>query len=110
MSFTPEQKAYHLRKMRTRVFRLDVNKDGYISREDFELMTKKLAEYSGMTGEHAEAAKKQFLKIADMGNLKPGVKTPLEEAAKRAHESLTSMTARERGAVNDTHDLLFDAM
>ena len=94
------------------MFRLDVNKDGYISREDFELMAKKLAEYSGMTGEQAEAAKKQFMKVADMANLKPGVKTPLEEAAKQAHESLlTSMTARERSAlINDTHELLFDVI
>ena len=112
MSFTAEQKAYHLRKMRTRMFRIDINKDGFISREDFELMGIKLAEHSGMTGEKAEAAKKQFLKVADMINLKPGVKTPLEEAAKKANEKLlTSMTARERSAlIDDTHDLLFDAL
>ena len=35
--------------------RLDINKDGYISREDFELMGKKLAEHSGMTEEQAQA-------------------------------------------------------
>ena len=29
--------------------RLDINKDGYISREDYQLMGKKLAEQSGMT-------------------------------------------------------------
>ena len=94
------------------MFRMDINKDGYISREDFELMGKKVAELSGMTGEQAEASKQQFLKVADMINLKPGVKTPLEEAAKRANESLLiSMTARERNAlISDTHDLLFDAI
>ena len=94
------------------MFRMDINKDGYISREDFELMGKKLAEYSGMTGEQAEGTKKQFLKVADMIDLKPGVKTPLEEAAKKANESLLiSMTARERNAlISDTHDLLFDAI
>jgi Ca2+-binding EF-hand superfamily protein len=112
MSFTPEQKAYHLRKMRTRMFRLDINKDGFISREDYELMGIKLAELSGMTGEQAEAAKKQFLKVADMVNVKPGVKTPLEEAAKKASESLlVTMTAKERSAlINDTHNLVFDAI
>jgi Ca2+-binding EF-hand superfamily protein len=94
------------------MFRMDMNKDGFISCEDFELMGIKLAEHSGMTGEQAEAAKKQFLKVADMPNLKPGVKTSLEEAAKKANESLlTTMTARERSAlINDTHDLLFDAI
>ena len=70
MSFTAEQKAYHLHKMRTRIFRININKDGFISHE---LMGIKLAEHSGMTGEKAEAAKKQFLKVADMINLKPGV-------------------------------------
>ena len=112
MSFTPEQKAYHLRKMRTRMFRMDVNKDGFISREDYELMGIRLAEHSGMTGEQAETAKKQFLKVVDMVNLKPGVKTPLEEAAKKVNEALlTSMTATERSAfINDIHDLLFDAI
>ena len=54
MSFTKEQKAYHLHKMRTRMTRLDVNKDGYISREDYELMGKKLTEQSGITKEQAE--------------------------------------------------------
>ena len=110
MSFTPEQKAYHLRKMRTRMLRMDVNKDGFISREDYELMGIKLAEHSGMTGEQAEAAKNQFLKVADTINLKPGLKTPLEEAAKKANEALllTSMTAS--ALTNDIHDLLFNAI
>jgi Ca2+-binding EF-hand superfamily protein len=95
------------------MFRLDINKDGFISREDFELMGIKLAEHSGMTGEQAEAAKEQFLKIADRGlNLKPGVVTPLEEVAEKASESLlTSTTAKEMNTImNDTHNLLFDVL
>ena len=94
------------------MFRMDMNKDGFISREDFELMGIKVAEYSGMTGEQAEAPKKQFLKVADMIGLEPGVKKTLEEAATKANESLlTSMTAREREAlISDTHDLLFNAL
>ena len=111
MSFTEKQKAYHLRKMRTRLTRLDINKDGYISREDYELMGKKLAEYSGMTGEQAEATTKEFLKVADAINLKTGVKIPLEEAAKKASESFLSMSSEEgKALVNDTHNLLFDAI
>ena len=112
MSFTKEQKAYHLRKMRTRMTRLDINKDGYISHEDYELIGKKLAEYNRMTGEHAEAITKEFLKVADAFNMKPGVKIPLEEAAKKASESaLLSMSSEERKALlTDTHNLLFDAI
>ena len=111
MSFTKEQKAYHLRKMRTRMTRLDVNKDGHISYEDYKLMGKKLAEYSGITGEQAEAITKEFLKVADAFNMKPGVKIPLEEAAKKASESLLSMSSEERKVLlNDTHNMLFDAI
>ena len=111
MSFTEEQRAYHLRKMRTRLTRLDINKDGYISREDYKLMGKKLAEYSGMTEEQVEATTKEFLKVADAINLKEGVKIPLEEAAKKASESFLSMSSEEAKAlVKDTHNLLFDAI
>ena len=111
MSFTEEQKAYHLRKMRTRMSRLDINKDGYISREDFELMGEKLAEHSGMTKEQAESTTREFLKVADMINLKPGVKKPLEEAAKKSNESYLSMSPKEKiSLVNGTHNVLFDAI
>lgn len=111
MSFTNEQRAYHLRKLRTRMTRLDINNDGFISREDYELMGKKLAEHSGMTKEQAEETNKEMMKIADAFNLKPGVKVPLEEAAKRASETILSMSPAERKAsIRDSHDLLFNAI
>ena len=72
--------------------RLDINKDGYISWEDFDLMGNKLVEHSGMTEEQAEATKKAFLKVADMLNPTPGVKKPLEEAAKQGNELLLSIS------------------
>ena len=82
--------------------RLDINKDGYISREDFDLMGKKLVEHSGMTEKQAEATKKAFLKVADMS---------LEDAAKQGNESLLSMSPAERKAIVDgTHNFLFDAI
>ena len=92
------------------MFRMDMNKDGFISREDYELMGIKLAEHSGMTGEQSEAAKNQFLKVADTINLKPGLKTPLEEAAKKANEALLTSTTAASALTNDIHDLLFDAI
>ena len=72
MSYTEEQKAYFLRKMRTRLSTLDINKDGHISNEDYELMGRRLAEHSQMTEEQAEATKKEFAKFAEMLNMKPG--------------------------------------
>ncbi len=54
MSQTEQQKAYHLKKMRTRVARLDVNKDGVVSRNDFEIMSEKLSSYSKLTEEQTQ--------------------------------------------------------
>ena len=43
MSVTEQQKAYHSRKVRTYLTRMDVNKDGFLSRDNYELMAKQLA-------------------------------------------------------------------
>ena len=80
--------------------------------KDFEIMGKKLAEHSGMTEEQAQATTREFLKVADMINLKPGVKKPLEEAAKRANESYCSLMSSDEkiiSLVNGVHNMLFDA-
>ena len=111
MSFTERQRAFHLRKMRARLRRLDYNEDGYISREDYDLMGRKLAEYSEMTDEQADSVRKEFMKIADALNLRPGLRIPLEKAAKKASKSILSMSPDEQKAmVHDTHNLLFDAI
>ena len=108
MSVTEQQKAYHLRKMRTRMQRMDINHDGYISREDFELMAKRLVEYSGeITEEKSEAIFKTFAKVADLMGLKSGVKIPLEEAATVASDVLLSPTGEKPSGV---HDMLFDCI
>ena len=64
-SVTEEQRAYHLKKMRTRFARLDLNKDGFISHEDYELMGKRLAEHGNLTKEQAESVHKSLMVIAD---------------------------------------------
>ena len=111
MSFTETQKAFHLRKMRTRLRRLDYNEDGYISHEDFDLMGRKLAEYSEVTGEQADVVRKEFMKIADAQNLKPGRRIPVEKAAKKASKSILSMSPeKQKAMVHDTHNVLFDAI
>ena len=91
--------------------RLDINKDGYISREDYELMGRKIAEYSGMTKEQTESCYKEFTKVADALSLKPGVKTPLEKASQQASKWILSNTPeRQKANLHSNHSLLFDAI
>ena len=111
MSFTEKQRAYHFQKMKTRLTRLDINKDGYISREDYDLMSKRLAERSGMTKEQAEQTHKELMKVADRLELKPGVKLPVLEAAKKASEWTLSITPEEQKVnMKSSHNLLFDVI
>lgn len=108
MNFTEVQKAYHLRKMRTRVYRMDVNHDGYISREDFELMAKRLVENTCEINEKKrEEIFQAFLSIPDTIGIKSGQKISLEETAKRATHHYLSLTA-ERPP--EYHDKLFDCI
>ena len=113
MSFTltERQKAFHLKKMRTHLKRLDYNEDGHISREDYDLMARKLAEYSEMTDKQSVSVCKKFMKLADTMNLKPGLKIPLEKAAQSASKSILSMSPEEQKTmVHSSHNLLFDAI
>ena len=110
-ALTEKQKAYHLLKMRTRAIRTDVNNDGYLSREDFELIAKKMKEYGELTEEQYEAKHKGFMSMADASGLKPGVKIPIEVAAKKNSEKLLSMTPEQQKAVLlALHDVLFDTL
>ena len=45
MSFTAEERAFHLKKIRTHFTWLDIDKDGFISQSDCEQMARKIAEY-----------------------------------------------------------------
>ena len=111
MSYTEEQKAYILRKMRVRMSTLDINKDGHISYEDYELMGKKLAEHCQMTGEQAEATKKEFTTFAEMLSMKPGEQISVEEAAKKVSEIILASAPKQNKALFDkSHNMLFDAI
>ena len=90
MSYTSEEKAYHLKKMKVRFSRLDVDKNGFISREDFDVMAKKMSEYGKLNKEQADAVEKGFLHIADAYELMPGVKVPIDDVIQKAHEKLLS--------------------
>ena len=68
--------------------RMDVNKDGFLSHEDYQLMAKQLPEYGRLTEKQADSTYSAFMEIADNFNLKPGIKFPLQEAIQRASTSL----------------------
>lgn len=53
-----------------------MDKDGYMSKEDFELMAKKLNELSNATGEQAESRRKAFTHCADISSLHQEWKLP----------------------------------
>ena len=96
MSVTEQQKAYHLRKMRTRVARLDVDKDGVVSRKDFELMSERMCEYSNLSEAQAKRVRAGFLKVADLVHLKEGVQFPVGEYAPKLSGTLLSKQPEER--------------
>lgn len=112
MNLTEEQRAYHLRKIRTRYERMDINKDGYLSREDYELMSKRLIENtSEITSEQADKVRNAFLAVADKFDLKPGIKTPLEEAAKKASDKILSTpTEKWEGMLSSNLIPIFNAI
>ncbi|CAB3988635.1 sarcoplasmic calcium-binding [Paramuricea clavata] len=110
-SLTEKQRAYHLLKMRTRFTRLDLNHDGFISRDDYELMAKKLKEYGKLNAEDAESTRNAFMTVADRLDLKPGVKISVEEAAQKANRELSVMAQeKSKASLKKTHDPIFDAL
>ena len=76
--------------------RMDINKDGFLSREDYELMAKQLAEYGGLTKKQTDSAFSGFMEVADSFNLVPGFKLPLQEAIQRSSKSLLSLPPEQR--------------
>ena len=81
--------------------RLDINKDGYISREDYVLMGKQLAEYGKLTKEEADSTDKQMKSFADALNLQPGSRMPIDEAAKQLSDELLLAPHAEVRKVNN---------
>ena len=109
MSYTEKQKTYYLRKARTAVKRFDINKDGYFSGEDFELMAERMIEYGKPPKEQAEFVHKGFMKFVGLFGLKPGEKVPLEEMAQRIHKAVLAIPIAEHKTIlHDVHEPLFD--
>ena len=90
---------------------MDVNQDGYMSREDYKLMATKVNEISKATGDNADSCYKAFMYVADSLGLAPGIKTPLEEAVKNANDMmLTKPWEEQRAMCDNVHNLIFTAI
>ena len=89
-----------------------MNHDGFISREDYELMATRFQEYCKMNRENTELSRVAFMSVADALGLKPGVKISVEEAAKKASEEICDILSQERkmAMFKGTHELIFDAV
>lgn len=99
------------KKMRTRYSRLDMNKDDFISREDYKKMAKKVAEFGKLNKRDASAAEEAFMAIADKFDLKPGVcRFTIEEASQKLHDKvLTTPDDQKKALLQGTHTKMFDA-
>ena len=91
--------------------RLDVNKDGYVSREDFELMAKRVADLLGLSEKQAGSTSREFAKLADALHLEPGLRFPIEEGAQHISKAYLCKSLKERKAiVHSIHKMLFDIL
>ena len=90
--------------------RMDVNKDGKITRDDYELMAEKLIESSKMTTEQAQSTRQELMNIADRHGQKPGVERSVEEAAKIASDTMLAMSFETPAAHNACQNVLFNAI
>ena len=110
-NLTEKQRAFHLKKMLTRYKRLDLNHDGFTSREDYELMATKLQEYGRLDEKRAELSRNAFKNIADVVGLKAGVKIPVEEAARNLSQEIETMeVSKKQTMLKATHNRMFDAV
>ena len=57
---TEEQKAFRIRKMKTRFRVLDVNRNGFVSTEDFDELAKRFIEKAKLSGEQVTRLQKSL--------------------------------------------------
>ena len=111
MNPTDSQIAFRLRKLKTVFTRYDVDNDGYISRDDFELMAEKMNKLCNATGEQAESCHKSFMHVADVFGYKHGAKLARDEAAANMNEAMLKLPIEEQRAMCDNfHSAIFDAV
>nr|ABU41939.1 Ca2+-triggered coelenterazine-binding protein 3 [Renilla muelleri] len=107
---TESERAYHLRKMKTRMQRVDVTGDGFISREDYELIAVRIAKIAKLSAEKAEETRQEFLRVADQLGLAPGVRISVEGAAVNATDSLLKMKGEEKAMAVIQSLIMYDCI
>lgn len=111
MNPTDAQIAFRLRKIKTNFERLDVDKDGCMSREDFELIAERIAELSNANDEQARSFRDAFLHVADTFGYAPGVIIGKDEAVKKGNEIMLKLSLEEQRSMCDNfHNAVFDAV
>ncbi len=110
--YTAEQRAYHLRKMKTRYARLDVTKDASSTLDDYELIAKRMVEYGNLSKDKADKVFEIFREMAVLiGCGTPGDKISVQEATKYAHEQLLTLPEEKwKPKINETVGGLFHAV
>ena len=106
---TDAQRAYHMRKMRTRLVRLDVNKDGKISAKDFELISDRIIELGKLNEEQAKKVREgmEGSKWASYMNFDKGISF----TASQFTDFFLSRTPEEAEAFTaEGHNPIFDAI
>ena len=79
MSLTDKQKTFLLRKMKTRFERMDIDKNGYLSIEDYQELARRFIEYGKLSGEDEQRIHKAMQDVCTMIGMKEGVKIMREE-------------------------------
>jgi Ca2+-binding EF-hand superfamily protein len=111
MNPTDSQIAFRLRKLKTAFFRFDVNKDGLISREDFELMAERMNKFGNATAEQAQSCHNSFMLVADFFGYKHGEELQREKAAEDMHQVMLNLPLEERRVICDKfYNSIFDAV
>ena len=105
MPLTDKQKAFLLRKLKTRFERMDIDKNGYISIEDYQELARRFVEYGKLSGEDEQRIRKALQDVCNNIGLKEGVKIMREQF-------LTDfLKLIENGEVNgDTISEMFDVV
>ena len=111
MNPTDFQIAFRLRKLKTAFTRLDLDKDGLVSKEDFELMAEKQNKSGNATAEQAASCHQSLKEVADFFWYKHGERLPRQQAAEDMHEVMLKLSFEEQRAMCDKFcKPMFDAV
>ena len=79
MSLTDKQKAFFARKMKTAFVKLDVNKTGYLSIEDYQELTRRFIKYGKLSREDEQRIQKAMEDVCISIGMYKGAKVTPEQ-------------------------------